>query len=165
VRAVETAEDTALTVWADFLRVHATLTDLLGRELIDGRGIPLGWYDVLVQLEMAGGQLRMQDLAAAVVLSKSGLTRLVDRLEEARYVRRVSCPSDRRGTFAEITDDGRAVLEQARPLHLRGVAEHFTANLDRDELASLGRALKSLLQAHGVPTASGRECAGPPAQA
>ncbi len=149
--------DAAKEVWGDFLRVHASLVDVLNRELVDAVGLPLGWYDVLTQLDHAGGRLRMQDLAAAVVLSKSGLTRLVDRLAEAAYVVRVSCPSDRRGTFAEITAEGRATLEQARPVHRRGIAEHFSERLDPAELDALGRALRTLAEANDVIAPAGCE--------
>lgn len=148
--------DEALAVWVDFLRFHASVTEVLGRELADGCGLPLTWFDVLAQLQARpGGRLRMQDLAAAVVLSKSGLTRLVDRLEAAGYVQRTSCPSDRRGTFATITAEGRQALRRARPLHLQGVAEHFVAPLSADELAALGRALRTLLATRHPSAADG----------
>jgi DNA-binding MarR family transcriptional regulator len=155
--------DEALAVWADFLRFHATVTDILGRELAERGGIPLTWFDVLLQLNAApGGRLRMQDLASAVVLSKSGLSRLVDRLTDAGLVVRTTCPSDRRGTFAEITADGRSALRRARPVHLQGVAEHFAAHLDQGQLATMGEALVTLLHAHGIPTGpgDGAACAG-----
>lgn len=154
----------ALAVWADFLRFHATVIGLLERELVEQAGMALGWFDVLVQLDAAPeGRLRMQDLAAAVVLSRSGLTRLVDRLERAGHVVRASCPSDRRGTFAQITNGGRAALGRARPVHLQGVADHFAAHLDERQLAALGQALAVLLAPHGAvpdPTAPGAPCVG-----
>ena len=143
-------DDAALRVWADFLRVHATLVDVLGRELMDGAGLPLTWYDVLIQLHEAGGRLRMQELAAAVVLSKSGLTRLVDRLERAGYVARVSCASDRRVTFAEITDAGRSELMRARPIHLLSIARHFAGPLPAAELDGLRLALTTLAGANDL---------------
>jgi len=140
--------DAQLAVWADFLHVHAAVIDVLGHELLARCDLPLTWYDVLLQLAAApDGQLRMQELAGAIVLSKSGLTRLVDRLSAAGYVERTTCPSDHRGTFASITSAGREALEQARPVHLQGVAEHFAAHLAPDELAALGRAMTSLLNA------------------
>jgi len=151
-------------VWADFLSFHAVVTDVLERELVAATGMPLAWYDVLVQLDAAGGRLRMQELAAAVVLSKSGLTRLVDRLEEAAYAQRSSCPSDRRGTFAELTPAGREALARARPVHLHGVTVHFAAHLDQVELATMGSALRTLLAAHGVEAGgdAGRACSPSP---
>lgn len=149
---IEPIDDRTLAVWADFLHVHAALTDVLGRELADAAGLPLAWYDVLTQLDAApDGRLRMQELAVAIVLSKSGLTRLVDRLELSGLVARTSCPSDRRGTFAEITDAGRRTLAAARPIHLRGVARHFAAHLEPAQVAALGRAMAALLAAHETP--------------
>jgi DNA-binding MarR family transcriptional regulator len=149
----------ALNAWEGFLRAHAGLMEVLERELQDGVGLPLTWYDVLVQLSAAPeGRLRMQDLAAAIVLSKSGLTRLVDRLEQNGFVVRVSCPSDRRGTFAQITPAGRRALEEASPVHLRGVREHFAEVLSAREIAVLRSAASKLLtalqqvQAEGCPT-------------
>jgi len=140
------------------------ITDILGHELAARGGIPLNWFDVLVQLNAApGGRLRMQDLASAVVLSKSGLTRVVDRLSDAGLVVRTSCPSDRRGTFAEITAAGRSALRRARPVHLQGVADHFAAHLDQPQLVALGQTLSTLLHAHGVatgPIGDGRACGG-----
>jgi DNA-binding MarR family transcriptional regulator len=142
-------DNDALAAWGAFLRFHATVTDVLGRELSRQVGMPLTWFDVLFQLDAAPGhQLRMQDLANAVVLSKSGLTRLVDRLEQAGYVERRSCPSDRRGTFAEITAKGRAALGRAKPVHLQGVAHHFAAHLTDAEVSAFGSALDTLLAAH-----------------
>lgn len=144
-------DESMLGVWADFLHAHAALTDVLGRELADKTGMPLGWYDVLTQLAaVPGGRLRMQELAVAVVLSKSGLTRLVDRLEDAGFVVRKGCKSDRRGTFAEITPAGRAALRAARPVHLDGVARHFAAHLSPADVEALGSALSTLLAAHGA---------------
>jgi DNA-binding MarR family transcriptional regulator len=92
----------------------------------------------------------MQELAGAVVLSRSGLTRLVDSLEKASFVERTECPSDRRGTFAAITPAGRAALAEAQPVHGRGIAEHFAAHVTPDELAVLGPVFKRLLAAQGV---------------
>lgn len=139
----------ALAVWSDFLHAHASLTDLLGRELLESTGLPLAWYDVLIQLADApDGRLRMQDLAAAIVLSKSGLTRLVDRLERSGLVDRATCPSDRRGTFAQLTPAGRRALDAARPVHLAGVARHFAAHLEPADMAALGAAVSALRGAH-----------------
>jgi DNA-binding MarR family transcriptional regulator len=156
VAAVQTnriVDPDALAVWTDFLRFHATVTDRLGRELGEAVGMPLTWYDVLLQLANAdGGHLRMQDLARAVVLSRSGLSRLVDRLEQVGYVERTVCDSDRRGILAEITTAGRAALREAAPIHLRGIAEHFASHLSADDLAALRHALATLLAGQTEPT-------------
>jgi len=149
-------DDAALRVWAAFLRTHAALVDPLETELLEAAGLPLAWYDVLAQLASAPeGRLRMQELAAAIVLSKSGLTRLVDRLEHAGLVTRVSCPSDRRGTFAAITATGRRALGKAQPSHARGVREHFASRLTADELATLESALAKIGAGVGRSTHAG----------
>ncbi len=136
----------ALGAWVGFLRAHAALVEVLQRELEEAVDLPLTWYDVLVQLAGApGGRLRMQELASAVVLSKSGLTRLVDRLQEAGLVARVACPTDRRGVWAEITPAGRRMLRRAQPVHLRGVREHFADRLADNELAAMRTATEKLV--------------------
>ncbi|MFA9430559.1 MarR family winged helix-turn-helix transcriptional regulator [Egicoccus sp. AB-alg2] len=136
-----------LAAWRGFLEAHARVTDVLARELRDEVRLPLAWYDVLVQLQEADGhRLRMQELAAAVLLSKSGLTRLVDRMEAEGLVRRTACADDRRGTFAELTDEGYETLRRTAPTHLRGVEEHFTSLLDDHEAEVLARALQRIAQ-------------------
>jgi DNA-binding MarR family transcriptional regulator len=131
-----------LAAWRTLLETHATVTDLLERELVGERGLPLSRYEVLLVLaESPEGRLRMQELAQRVLLSKSGLSRLVDRMEEAGLVKREQCPSDRRGWFAVLTDQGRSALRRAAPVHLRGIQEHFGRHLDDDEARVLGAAL------------------------
>jgi DNA-binding MarR family transcriptional regulator len=127
--------------WRAFLRAHAALVGTLERELAR-EGLPIAFYDVLVQLSDAGGRLRMRELANGVLLSRSGLTRLIDRMEQAGYVRREQCPDDRRGAFAAITPTGRRVLRQARPVHARGISEHFARHLTRQEADVLTGALE-----------------------
>jgi DNA-binding MarR family transcriptional regulator len=139
----------AIAAWRAFLTAHARVTEVLERELMAERGMPLTWYDVLVQLAEAPDQrLRMNDLARRVLLSRAGLTRLVDRLVSAGLVERVPCPDDRRGTFVALTPEGRRANLDAAPVHLRGVHEHFTRHLSEAELAaiegSLGRVLAKL---------------------
>lgn len=127
-----------LATWRAFLETHARVVEVLGHELKAETGLPLAWYDVLVQLSEADGrQLRMQQLAEAVLLSKSGLTRLVDRMEQRGYVERVACDRDRRGTFARLTSEGFAALEQAAPHHADGVARHFTRHITDAEVPVL----------------------------
>ncbi len=135
-----------LLAWRTFLRAHATVTRRLEAELVAGHDLALASYDVLVQLSEAPGRaLRMTDLAERVLLSRSGLTRLVDRLERDGLVRREACPSDARGTLAVLTDAGLARLRDAWPTHLRGVAEHVTGRLDADEVAQLAVLLGKLV--------------------
>lgn len=136
-----------LGAWRALLRSHAILVDRLEARLEARHGLGLAEFDVLVQLGNAqGGALRMSELADRVVVSRSGMTRRIDRLEAAGLVRRQSCPSDRRGALAVITEEGRSRLEQARPAHVRDIDELFTQRLDPSEIASLHRALRRLVR-------------------
>ncbi len=138
-----------LAVWRAFLEVRACLTDVLEDELVDAAQLPLAWYDVLVQLQEAGGRLRMQELASRLLVSKSGITRLVDRLQQRGYVSREDCPQDRRGTFAVLTPEGRSALRRAAPTHLAGIEDHFARHLTDDEVEAMGAAFARILDAHG----------------
>lgn len=131
-----------LDAWRSFLRAHARVTRVLDAELSAECDLPLGSYEVLLHLnEAPGGSLRMTELADRVLLSRSGLTRLVDRMEREGLIARQSCPSDLRGTNAVLTDTGRARLEAAAPIHLRGVREHLVDLLTPAEIATLASAL------------------------
>ena len=137
-----------LAAWRLLLEAHATVTELLERELVAERGLPLTRYDVLLNLaEAPGGRLRMQELSASVLLSKSGLSRLVDRMVEAGLVRRERCEDDRRGWFAVLTDQGRSALRRAAPVHLRGIHEHFTSHLEPREVEAMRAALARVVAA------------------
>lgn len=138
-----------IVAWRAFLDAHARTIDVLARELRDGEGLQLTWYDVLVQLsEAPDGRLRMQDLSDAIVLSKSGLTRLIDRMERDGLVCRSACAADKRGMFAEITPIGLARLSAAAPTHLAGVAEHFVSLFNAEELAVLRELLGRVADAN-----------------
>jgi DNA-binding MarR family transcriptional regulator len=137
-----------LAAWRLLLEAHAQVTELLEHELVAERGLPLSRYDVLLNLaEAPGGRLRMQELSASVLLSKSGLSRLVDRMVEAGLVRRERCQDDRRGWFAVLTDRGRSALRRAAPVHLRGIQEHFVRHLEPEEVQVLGTALARVVAA------------------
>jgi DNA-binding MarR family transcriptional regulator len=135
-----------LTAWRTFLRAHAQVTRKLEAELVAEHGLPLPSYDVLLQLAEAPDRaLRMTELADRVLLSRSGLTRLVDRLEREGLVRRQGCPTDARGTLAVLTSTGLDRLREAAPTHLRGIGEHVTSRLSTDEVATLTALLGRLL--------------------
>ena len=135
--------------WRTFLEAHAAVTDALSRELEKERDLPLPWYDVLVQLQEAPrNELRMAELARSVLLSKSGLTRLVDRMERAGLVERRVCEEDGRGLLAAMTPAGRDVLRKAAPVHVRGIDEHFTSHLTEAEARALRGAFNKVLRAH-----------------
>ncbi len=142
-----TASDPRLDAWRAFLRAHARLTRELERELQAEQSMALADYDVLVQLAVADeDRLRMSELADRILLSRSGITRLVDRLEAAGLVERVTCESDRRGQWAQLTDAGRRRLRSASPIHLRGVAEHFFDRIPADELEQLRATLERVAE-------------------
>lgn len=130
--------DVEMSAWRGFLKAHAYVTRLLEGELEAEQSMPLANYDVLVQLaEAPGHALRMSELASSVLLSRSGLTRLVDRLERERLVERRACPDDARGTLAVLTPAGLERLRQAWVTHVRGVREHLVNRFDEKELAVL----------------------------
>lgn len=133
--------DQQLDAWRSFLRAHSELIRTLDRELESQQGIPITFFDVLAQLTGAGGRLRMSELADAVLLSRSGVTRLVDRMERDGLVKREHCPTDRRAMYTTITPAGKRALAKARPVHLRGVAEHFARHLSDGEAKTLAAAL------------------------
>src|SRR3954451_7022433 len=135
-----------LDAWRGFLRSHATLVRELDEELTERHGLPLSSYDVLVQLDEApDGMLRMSHLADAVLLSRSGLSRLVTRLAHQGLLERVECENDARGAFAAITDRGRETLAAARATHRAGVRERFLDRLGEREQRQLVRAWNRLL--------------------
>lgn len=129
-----------LAAWRSFLRAHATVTRALEAELVAEQRLSLAAYDVLVQLAEAPQRtLRMTELAEAVLLSRSGVTRVVDRLERAGLVRRSPVVGDGRGVAAELTGAGMDRLRTAARTHLAGVVQHFVDRLDEDELAAVQR--------------------------
>lgn len=129
---------TELAAWRGLLRAHGSLIHDLDAELRAAHDLSLHEYEVLLVLgEAADRRMRMSDLASAVLLSQSGLTRLVDRLVQAGAVERARCEDDRRGLNAELTPAGRVRLEQARPTHLAGVRSRFLDRFDEAELGVL----------------------------
>jgi DNA-binding MarR family transcriptional regulator len=127
-----------LAAWRGFLRTHAALVKALDAELVAAHELPLSSYEVLLYLDNAPeGRMRMSDLADSVLLSRSGVTRLVDRLVTEGLIERAACATDRRGWFAALTDLGRARLREARPTHLAGVRELFLLRFSEPELDEL----------------------------
>ena len=127
-----------LAAWRGFLRVHAKLVRELDAELQAAHGLPLHEYEVLLTVDNApGGRVRMTELASSVLLSQSGLTRLVDRLEHDGLVERERCTADRRGFHVRLTDEGGQILERARTTHLAGVRARFLTSFSAAELAEL----------------------------
>lgn len=138
VKPLDTVE---LAAWRGFLVAHARLVRALDAELTEAHGLPLSSYEVLLILAHApDGRLRMSELGEQLLLTPSGISRLVDRLERAGLVRREPCEDDRRGLFACITPEGRARWSAARGTHMRGIRERFLDRLTRDEQVLLGEA-------------------------
>jgi len=134
-----------LAAWRGFLRAHALLVRELDCELEAAHGLPLVSYELLVQLEEAPDhRMRMRELADAVLLSRSGLTRLVDRLVRQGLIKRSTCSADARGAYAVLTPKGRRTLETARPEHLEAVRRRFCERFDEDELVRLTDAWERL---------------------
>jgi DNA-binding MarR family transcriptional regulator len=135
-----------LDAWRGLLVTHAALVRRLNEELEDEQGLPLAWYEVLLHLnEAPQGSLRMGDLARRALLTPSGLTRLVDRMEGAGLVERKACGDDRRGSWAALTPAGRKKLKDASPVHVRGVDQYFARHLTKDEAKVFSRALSKML--------------------
>jgi DNA-binding MarR family transcriptional regulator len=130
-----------LGAWRGLLRVHARMTKALDAELVREHGLPLSSYEVLLFLADAPeGRLRMSELADGVLLSRSGLTRLVDRMEREGLLRRERCEDDARGYNAAITPKGRELFQVARHTHLDGVRERFLSRLSPEDLSALAQA-------------------------
>ncbi len=156
-------DDARMRAWIALLQAHASLVATLEDELQRTQGLSLSAFEVLIHLDQApAGELRMQDLAHAVLLSKSGLTRLIDRIEAAGQVTRRSCPADRRGTYAVITPEGRAALEAARPEHFRAIQQHFGRHLDDADTEAFLAAMDKVLAANGWSRGAAGDCGADP---
>jgi DNA-binding MarR family transcriptional regulator len=150
-------DERELRAWRGMLRAHAALTKALDADLDAAHALPLSSYEVLLYLNDAeGGRMRMRDLAASVILSRSGLTRLADRLEREGLIARESCPSDARGSYAVITPAGTDKLAAARATHLAGVRSLFLQHFSDDELDVLGDAWDRVVP--GAASAPGPTC-------
>ena len=140
--------DPQLEAWRALLRGQALLIEEVERQLAAADLPPIAWYDVLTELDKAGGRLRIHELADAVILSRSGLTRLLDRLESASLLRREPCEDDRRGSYAVLMPEGRRMLERMWPVYERCLAEHFAPHVGSGDArairAALGRVTDSV---------------------
>lgn len=134
-----------LEAWRSFLETHAWVIGRLEAELNDATGLPLAWFEVLYQISLAPEQrLRMQELANKLMISRSGFTRLSDRMEGAGLIERKACPTDRRGTFVLLTPAGVRALSKALPVQLRGIAKHFADHLDDNAANALKATLDGI---------------------
>ena len=143
--AAELPERRGLDAWVSLLQAHASLLRRLESDLERETGLALADFDVLAQLARAGGELRMTELAARALISRSGMTRRVTRLVEEGLVRRADADADGRGVVVALTDAGVARLAETAPVHARGISQLFVAQLDDQELAILERALGKVI--------------------
>jgi DNA-binding MarR family transcriptional regulator len=134
-----------LEAWRSLLRAHATLMRRLELELTETTGLALADFDVLAQLAVAGGELRMTDLANRALISRSGMTRRVNRLVGQGLVGRANVDGDARGVVVALTDAGVTRLAETAPVHVRGVAELFVSQLDEHELVALKSCLEKVI--------------------
>ncbi len=140
-----------MEAWQAFLRASIRLMERLDAEL-EPHGLSLADYEILVHLSAEpAGELRMTELAARTLVSRSGLTRRLDRLVESGLVARRSCPTDRRGVFAVLTDAGCLRLEQAAPTHVAGVRRHFLSQLEGQDLGEFAASLNAVVQSSVSP--------------
>ena len=146
--------DDQLAAWRRFLQAHAVVIRRLEADLLTEHALPLASYDVLVQLvEAPDRRLRMTELAQRVLISRSGLTRLVDRLEREGLVSREPCDDDARGLFAVLTERGFDSLRRASSTHLRGVQSYAIGRLDDAQIAALADICSTMLgEDHQAPT-------------
>ena len=144
-----------LEAWVSFLRAHAAITRALNADLLNEHGLTLSDYEVLLHLSRAdGGMMRRVDLAQSVLLTASGITRLLDGLERAGFVEKRACKSDARVSYAKLTEAGAEKLAAAAKTHLAGVEELFTGRFSAAELETLAGLL-------GLLPMTGRDCGGP----
>jgi DNA-binding MarR family transcriptional regulator len=141
--------------WRVFLETALALIDILDAEMQEQRGITIGWYDVLVHLEDAPEGLPMTEIASRILFSKSGLTRVIDRMQAAGLVRRERPPEDRRVVKVLLTPTGLDALNAARAVHRRGIQEHFVSHLNPTDLETLAESLQGVRE-HVRPLRPGR---------
>ena len=143
-----------LRAWRLYLESSLALIDVLDAELQRDAGISQRWYDVLIHTSETANGLRMNELADRILYSKSGLTRVIDRMEDAGFVRRIRREDDRRSILVVLTDDGRAKLEQARRHHRHHLEQHFSRLLADIDIEALTRAFEKI-SAHVRPLRPG----------
>jgi DNA-binding MarR family transcriptional regulator len=156
VLSTQVSAEPGLSAWLRFLRAHAALTRALSSRLEAAHGLTLNDYDVLIQLYHAPDRrLRRVDLARQVLLTPSGITRLLDGLERAGWVDKASCDSDARVTYAVLTDEGTTKVETANAEHKSDIEELFASSFSVDEQRVLAELLGRLPLAETSPECSG----------
>ena len=152
---LSTPSSDELRSWRLYFESALALADLLDDELEEAVGISTRWYDVLVHLEESPEGIPMKELAARILYSKSGLTHVVDRMEQEGLVRRVRPENDRRSIHIVLTDKGIKTMEEARRHHRDGINRHFACHLTESDVKALTRALEKV-SGHARPLRPGR---------
>ncbi len=133
-------------MWKLFLTTYVTVTEQIERDLEAAGLPPLAWYSVLWALERSPNhELRLHELAKEVLLSRSNITRLIDRLEEANLLCRRRCPKDRRGAYAVLTAEGLAMRQKMWEVYSQGIAQYFANHLNANEVNTLTQVFSRLL--------------------
>lgn len=146
----EKLSDIHLSAWRNMITFHARVIDAIDHALSAADCIPLHWYDVLIELyEAPNRQLRMHELADRVVLSRSGLTRLIDRLEDAALITREIDAQDRRGFYAKLTRNGVQALGKAWPIYAAAIERHFANYLSDEEAKAMADRFNQMLEGWG----------------
>jgi len=149
-RRTVSAHDPRIATWRLFLSAHARLERLLDEDLRAAHDLTLAEYDAMLQLaETPTHRLRMHEIAERVILSRSGVTRLIDRLVRDGLVERSHCATDARGAEAVLTASGLDRLRESAPTHLRGISDHFLDTMSEAELAAVDRAMNAILAGLG----------------
>ncbi|MED4755405.1 MarR family winged helix-turn-helix transcriptional regulator [Brevibacillus choshinensis] len=142
-----------LAAWRAFVNAHSVIIRRIEKDLSANGQVPLMWYDVLVALYQAPyKKLRMSELAEKVVLTPSGLTRVVERLEKEGLVRRERTQEDRRGSYAVMTREGKRAFLKAWPTYEQGIYEYFISMLDEEERCVIEKGLARIYEANGPHT-------------
>jgi len=161
VTSALTANDPRLGPWRAFLEAHARVSRRLDEDLRAEQDLSLAEYEALLSIAQAPGRrIRMRQLSDQVILSKSGVTRLIDRLVADRLVERSACLADGRGAEAVLTDEGLARLRAASRTHLRGITEHFIEPLDGTDMGALEASMRAVAVS-AAPGSPVRDACGP----
>jgi len=142
---MERVTEHELSAWRFFIKAHARIIEKIEQDLAEQKRVPLTTYDVLIALfEATDRRLRIGDLNKKVLLTKSGLTRLVDRLEREGLIRRERSEEDRRGSYAALTEAGEVELRRAWPVYAKGIKNYFAAPLSEEDFNTLRNAMEKL---------------------
>lgn len=140
--------DVGVAAWEAVLRTRAGLVPVIAAEVEEATGLSLSWYDVLLELSRAAEPIRMQQLGSRVVLSRSRVSRIVDRMEGEGLVSREQDPEDGRATLVSLSASGRGALRRTAPVYLEAIGRHFSNILPAEDLATIAAALQQVLTAH-----------------